>query len=401
MAGDTPDTKGQPGLAAAALFGLCPQCGAKGLFAGATKFAPKCGTCGLDYSRFNVGDGPAAFLTLIIGAITGGPRLLGRSEICPTAVAPRCAVDTVRGRRNALGPQGFESRAAGRRVSPPCWGSWWQRFARRLMLKRLPLIPTLLVLAAVAVMVRLGFWQLDRMHQKDAMVAEFTAALESPSAEFDLNRDQLIDYPDPYVPVTVHCTSAGPDRPKSGRNLAGEAGWAHVFACRYTSPRGKQAEVRVIAGWSKAPLVANWQGGKVSGIVAPESMTERWKWHIIADPPLAGLAANARPDPPTSPTTTGPMRFSGSCSRLVALVIYAWRCASACLAAEPWTTSAPEAALRRSISKARRWPGSPRRRALRAARMAALFRGGDRRDGGPALCRTGRSGSCSRSWATA
>ena len=44
------------------------------------------------------------------------------------------------------------------------------------MLKRLPLIPTLLVLAAVAVMVRLGFWQLDRMHQKDAMVAEFTAA---------------------------------------------------------------------------------------------------------------------------------------------------------------------------------------------------------------------------------
>jgi uncharacterized protein (DUF983 family) len=72
MAGDTPDTKGQPGLAAAALFGLCPQCGAKGLFAGATKFAPKCGTCGLDYSRFNVGDGPAAFLTLIIGAITVG-----------------------------------------------------------------------------------------------------------------------------------------------------------------------------------------------------------------------------------------------------------------------------------------------------------------------------------------
>ncbi len=72
MAGETPDTKGQPGMAEAALFGLCPQCGAKGLFAGASRFAPKCGTCGLDYSRFNVGDGPAAFLTLIIGAITVG-----------------------------------------------------------------------------------------------------------------------------------------------------------------------------------------------------------------------------------------------------------------------------------------------------------------------------------------
>lgn len=31
-------------------------------------FAPKCRACGLDYSRFNVGDGPAAFLTLIVGA---------------------------------------------------------------------------------------------------------------------------------------------------------------------------------------------------------------------------------------------------------------------------------------------------------------------------------------------
>ena len=175
------------------------------------------------------------------------------------------------------------------------------------MLKRLPLIPTLLVLAAVAVMVRLGFWQIDRMHQKDAMVAEFTAALESTSSsEFDLNRDQLIDYPDPYVPVTVHCTSAGPDRPKSGRNLAGEAGWAHVFACRYTSPRGKQAEVRVIAGWSKAPLVATWHGAKVGGVVFGE-MDDRTqgKWHIIADPPLADLEANAKPDPAgASPTTT-------------------------------------------------------------------------------------------------
>lgn len=32
-------------------------------------FAPKCRACGLDFSQFNVGDGPAAFLTLIIGAV--------------------------------------------------------------------------------------------------------------------------------------------------------------------------------------------------------------------------------------------------------------------------------------------------------------------------------------------
>jgi uncharacterized protein (DUF983 family) len=32
-------------------------------------FSDRCGACGLDYSSFNVGDGPAAFLTLIIGAL--------------------------------------------------------------------------------------------------------------------------------------------------------------------------------------------------------------------------------------------------------------------------------------------------------------------------------------------
>jgi len=69
MPGDAPDTKGQPGIAAAALFGLCPQCGARTLFDGAIQFAPRCRACGLDYGKFNVGDGPAAFLTLIVGAL--------------------------------------------------------------------------------------------------------------------------------------------------------------------------------------------------------------------------------------------------------------------------------------------------------------------------------------------
>lgn len=52
-----------------ALHGLCPRCGARTLYAGWTKFADRCSNCGLDLTEFNVGDGPAAFLTLIIGAI--------------------------------------------------------------------------------------------------------------------------------------------------------------------------------------------------------------------------------------------------------------------------------------------------------------------------------------------
>ncbi len=70
---DTPEnTKGRPSLAEAALFGCCPRCDARTLFDGPVKFAERCRACGLDFTRFNVGDGPAGFLTLIIGAVITG-----------------------------------------------------------------------------------------------------------------------------------------------------------------------------------------------------------------------------------------------------------------------------------------------------------------------------------------
>ena len=64
----------QPGAATptpfdAAVRGLCPRCGAPGLFEGLLRFASRCRGCGLDYAAFNVGDGAAAFLILIVGAI--------------------------------------------------------------------------------------------------------------------------------------------------------------------------------------------------------------------------------------------------------------------------------------------------------------------------------------------
>jgi uncharacterized protein (DUF983 family) len=58
-----------PSPVASALRGNCPRCGTRGLFAGWVRFAHKCGACGLDFDGFNVGDGPAAFLILIVGAI--------------------------------------------------------------------------------------------------------------------------------------------------------------------------------------------------------------------------------------------------------------------------------------------------------------------------------------------
>lgn len=51
----------------AGLRGHCPRCGEGRLFAGYLGVAPRCMTCGLDYSFAESGDGPAAFVILIAG----------------------------------------------------------------------------------------------------------------------------------------------------------------------------------------------------------------------------------------------------------------------------------------------------------------------------------------------
>jgi uncharacterized protein (DUF983 family) len=62
------DTKA-PDTARASVRGLCPSCGSATLFDGIARFAPRCTSCGLDLSEFNVGDGPAAFLIMGVGAV--------------------------------------------------------------------------------------------------------------------------------------------------------------------------------------------------------------------------------------------------------------------------------------------------------------------------------------------
>ncbi|GAA4751783.1 DUF983 domain-containing protein [Sphingomonas daechungensis] len=58
-----------PSPLANTLKGTCPRCGQGRLYKGPVQFAATCRDCGLDFDSFNVGDGPAAFLILIVGAI--------------------------------------------------------------------------------------------------------------------------------------------------------------------------------------------------------------------------------------------------------------------------------------------------------------------------------------------
>ena len=64
--------------------GLCPRCGARTLFSGLARFAPACSACRLDFAAFNIGDGPAAFLILIVGAIVAVSAILV-DQLCSPA----------------------------------------------------------------------------------------------------------------------------------------------------------------------------------------------------------------------------------------------------------------------------------------------------------------------------
>src|SRR5262245_14444340 len=59
----------KPSALKVALTCRCPACGEGRLFQGFLTTAPRCEKCGLDYSAFDSGDGPAVFIILAAGFI--------------------------------------------------------------------------------------------------------------------------------------------------------------------------------------------------------------------------------------------------------------------------------------------------------------------------------------------
>lgn len=179
------------------------------------------------------------------------------------------------------------------------------------MIRRLPVLPTILVLIAVGVMIHLGFWQLDRMHEKEALLAKYAAA--------GVNTD-VVDWPSDdaqaehllYRRAHLSCPAVSTRSAIAGRNADGQAGLAQVVNCRF--PDGRQ--VLVALGWSLDPAGTGWQGGEVSGIIAPGP-------RLVANPPLAGLEVNATPDPRDIPNNHFAYAIQWFLFAATALVIYA------------------------------------------------------------------------------
>ncbi len=156
--------------------------------------------------------------------------------------------------------------------------------------RRIPLIPTLLVLAAAGVMVALGLWQLDRRGEKAQMLANYAAAGDL-AAEVVWPRDKAEVAHALYRRSRLQCLRVTSRSGIAGRNTRDEVGVAQSAKC--VLPDGSEA--LVVLGWSSDPLKAGtWNGGEVRGLIAPGP-------RLVADPPLGGLEANARPDPSEQP----------------------------------------------------------------------------------------------------
>ena len=186
------------------------------------------------------------------------------------------------------------------------------------MNRRIPIVATIVVLAAVAAMISLGVWQLHRKTWKEGMIARYQAA-ETMTSEIPWPRSPAEYDAALYRRSSVNCAQVVAMTAISGRSAQDQPGWAHIAQCRL--PQGGTAEVAL--GWSNDSANPAWKGGFVTGWVT----SARDGVRLLASPPQGGLAQLAPPDPNELSGTT-PMghlsyAFQWFAFALTALVIYA------------------------------------------------------------------------------
>jgi cytochrome oxidase assembly protein ShyY1 len=188
------------------------------------------------------------------------------------------------------------------------------------VIRRIPLIPTIVVALAVAALIALGAWQLQRATWKEALLARFAAAEKLPPVSWP-----TVPLTDQQLPLFRHatgvCLKPVAKRAIAGENRAGETGYVQIVDCM-TGAEGPGMSVEI--GWAKNPNAkANWSGGLVSGIIVPD---RRSRMRLVAATAPPGL----EPSAPPAVDTVSPISPSGHrlyaatwfALALAALVIY-------------------------------------------------------------------------------
>jgi surfeit locus 1 family protein len=160
-------------------------------------------------------------------------------------------------------------------------------------------------------MIALGFWQLGRSGEKTALITRYQAVTGNPAAvaypfKADAEAAAL------YRRSQVDCDSVISVTAVNGVRADGAKGWAHKAVCRTV----QEQQATVALGFSATPQSPSWQGGLVSGIVAPGP-------RLVADPPLAGLQPLAKPNPGDLPNNHFAYAMQWFLFAATALIIYA------------------------------------------------------------------------------
>ena len=183
-------------------------------------------------------------------------------------------------------------------------------------MKRLPLFPTILVAAAIAVMIALGVWQLQRARWKEGLIAQYAQAQKLPPISWPTAPLRTAELP-LFRYATGVCLRPVGRRAVAGENMAGESGYAHIVDCM-TGLEGPGMSVEV--GWSKDPNAKfNWSGGPVSGIIAPD---RRSMMRLVAASAPPGLQQSAPPSIESIPNNHRLYAVQWFSFALIALVIY-------------------------------------------------------------------------------
>jgi cytochrome oxidase assembly protein ShyY1 len=185
------------------------------------------------------------------------------------------------------------------------------------MMRRVPIIPTIVVLAAVAAMIALGIWQLQRAHWKERLIAQYAEAERLPPIAFP-----TVPMRDDQLPLFRHatgvCLRIVRERAVAAENLHGESGYGRIVDCA-TGVEGPGMSVEV--GWSKNPNAkVNWTGGPVSGVIGPDRAA---RMRLVAASAPPGLEPAAPPALVSIPNNHRSYAFQWFTFAVIALIIYA------------------------------------------------------------------------------
>ncbi|WP_150290075.1 SURF1 family protein [Sphingobium estronivorans] len=134
------------------------------------------------------------------------------------------------------------------------------------MIRRLPLLPTLIVAAAVLVMIGLGVWQLQRRAEKEAMLALVAANPARPAVAFPAFPPVPSDLL--FRRSSVHCLHVIHWHSEAGRAADGSTGYRYIAECA-TGAEGPG--VLVAAGVAARPdATPQWRGGQIRGWIGEE-----------------------------------------------------------------------------------------------------------------------------------